>query len=189
MSKTLLQALLGTGTLASAAAATAAGNIQLSDEQTATGTAEMERLVGLAADNGQAEGRRIERERMGAVLTHSAAEANMGLAITMLSTTDNSAEQIVACLEASNKPQAAAPTPAPVAAVVAPAAAVAPAPQSVATDPIAASTPKIDVGNASANANEPDQVDHAASWNQSFTNHASEITRGGFAVAGTKPGA
>lgn len=190
MSKSLLAKLLGTGALASAATAVAAGGIQLSDEQTTAGNDEMARLVGLAAEDGIAQGRQAERERMGAVLTNDAAQGRMGLAITMLSTTDNTAEQIITCLNASETEASAAPA-APAAAAPVPAA---PAPaqvpaQPLAADPLAASTPRVDVGNASANANEPGEVDHVASWNQSFTNEASAITRGGFAVAGTRPAA
>lgn len=186
MSKTLLARLLGTGALASAATAVAAGGIELSADQTASGENEMARLVGLAADDGHAAGVTAERERWGAVLSNDLAASNMGLAITLLSTTANTPDQIAAAMAANKAPAAAAAPAAP--APTAPAA-LAPTEQPLADDPLARTTPLVDTGSASANANDDSKVDHLASWNQSFTNEASAITRGGFAVAGTRPAA
>jgi hypothetical protein len=107
MSKQSLLATLLAATGISSAAATparqvASGAPDLSAEDQTTGTEQLEQLVAEAHAQGviagEAQGRKAERERFGAVLTSPEAAGRMGLAITQLSTTDNTPEQIVACL-------------------------------------------------------------------------------------------
>lgn len=186
--KSLLAKLLGTssGLAAVSVASQAPG---LSAEQTEAGTAEMERLVAAAYDEGQAAGVTAERERFGAVLTDPAAADNMGLAITLLSTTANTPEQIGTALAAVAKP-AAAPAPA------------APAPNSTAAttaaqtvaddplktaDPIGATTPLVDLGNGGGTEANEGAPDTTKLWDASLTREANSITAGGFALAGFQP--
>lgn len=112
-----LKASVGIGAVALASAeAVAAGRTGLSDEEQARGTEALEQLVAAAhlegENTGKKTGQQAERERLGAVLTSEEAAGRMGLAITLLSTTDNTPEQIASALKASPK-EIAATTAAP----------------------------------------------------------------------------
>lgn len=152
--KALLAKLLGSVAATSSAAAVASGTPGLSAEEQTAGTVELERLVEAAQlegrNEGVAEGRRLERERFGAVLTSDEANepGRIGLAITLLSTTDNTPEQISTALKAS--PAAAelvAVTPAPGGGAPAGQRGAAdPLNRGAAADSIAAETPLVDTG-------------------------------------------
>lgn len=160
--KELLSKLLGSTAAPAAAVAVAGGAPGLSAEQQSAGTSELESLVENAFNEGKnaglAEGRKAERERLGAVLTSEEAVGRTGLAITLLSTTDNTPEQIASALKAS--PSAAemvssvqAPAPAGVAPIGQRAAADPLAPR----DPIAEQTPVVDLGAPQPPADGPDE--------------------------------
>lgn len=181
--KTLLASLLGTAASTSAAAAVASGAAGIEPQTSAEGTAELERLVAAAHEEGTREGmvagRAAERARFGAVLTGANVEGRLGLAITMLSTTDNTAEQIDACL--------ASVTPAPAQAATPPAPAPsAPAPgQAAVVDPIAANTGLVETGAAGANAalaggdGQPDVAAIDALWAPAIAQAGGGVTAGG----------
>lgn len=109
--KELLAKLLGSTAAPAAAVAVASGAAGLSAEQQTAGTTELEGIAEKAYEEGRkagaSEGRTAERERFGTVLTGEDAVGKIGLAITLLSTTDNTPEQIAGALKAS--PAAAAP--------------------------------------------------------------------------------
>lgn len=170
--KTLLANLLASVGLSTAATATAAsvasGKPGMSADDQTAGTESLEKLVEAAHAEGRnagiAEGRKAERERFGAVLTDEAAAGRMGLAITQLSTTDNTPEQIIGCLKAS---PSAAET---VSSAPAPAGQQAPAGQREAADPlagrdpIAAETAIVAPGTAAATGDAPDEKELATFW-------------------------
>jgi hypothetical protein len=164
--KNLLAKLMASVGVSAAATAVAAGVPGLTDEQTSAGTTELEGLVEAAHLEGVNEGRRMERERFGAVLTDEAADGRMGLAITQLSTTDNTAEQIVTCLNAS--PKAAAPVAAepakPAATDTKQHKADDPLKGKTGADAIAEATPLVDTGAPGQNAEDQDTVNVDAIW-------------------------
>lgn len=176
--KTLLANLLVTCGLSSAAAATAgavaSGKPGMSTEDQAAGTESLEKLVEAAHAEGKtagiAEGRKAERERFGAVLTGEECDGRMGLAITLLSTTDLTADAVNTSLKAAAKePAAAAPAAAP---------AAPPAGQSAAEDPIARTTPTVDTGRSTTE----EQANEAASaslWKGAIDSVTGGITEGG----------
>ncbi len=161
--KSLLARIMGTTAVSAAATAVAAGSTSLSTDEQARGTTELEGIAETAFAQGRAEGVTAERERFGAVLSNEASTDRMGLAITMLSTTDNTADQVIACLKA-DAPKAAAASAAPVA--------TQPAPQPIAGDPlrpaapaagadsIASETPLVDLGKSGGDValTEPEKV-------------------------------
>lgn len=103
--KTLLATLLASCGLSAAATATAgsvaSGKPDLSAEDQTAGTASLEALVGAAHAEGAKEGRKAERERFGTVLTDEGTAGKLGLAISLLSTTDLSAETVISNLKAA----------------------------------------------------------------------------------------
>ena len=151
--KSLLAGLLASCGLNAAATATASnvagGKPGMSAEDQTAGTESLEKLVEAAHEEGRkagvTEGRKAERERFGTVLTDDATTGRLGLAISLLSTTDLESDKIVSNLKAS---PAAAETVQPAAASGA-----APAGQRAARDPlaqggddIARDTPLVDTG-------------------------------------------
>ena len=112
--------------------------------------ADRDKLVATAHAQGAAD----EQTRWGAVLTSEEAEGRMGLAVTMLNTTTNTAETIEANLKAAAKEAPAAEA----ASVAGPTHASHQAP---AADPIAAATPLVETGGAAADA---DDIDAEKSW-------------------------
>lgn len=101
-----LMASLGISAVAAATAGSVASGASgiSADDQTA-GTQTLESLVEAAHEQGRmagvTEGRKAERERFGAVLTDDAAVGRMGLAISLLSTTDLGADVVISNLAAS----------------------------------------------------------------------------------------
>lgn len=167
--KTLLASLLascGLNAAASAQAGTvASGKPDLSADDLAAGTASLEKLVEAAHAEGKMEGskegRTAERARFGAVLLSEEAEGRLGLAITLLSTTDLAAEEIGTSLKSALKATVAA-TPAPGAA---------PTPQKGAGDPlrsagdeIADDTALVDPGRAPPAGDAGDEKAIASLW-------------------------
>lgn len=180
--KSLLAKLMGSAAPA-AAVAVASGKPGLSAEDQANGTAQLEGLAENAFAEGHAagaaEGRKAERERFGAVLTSEDAVGRTGLAITLLSTTDNTPEQIAGALKAM--PVAAAPVAPPVAAGSA-----APVAQPIAADPLAAAdaiasaTPRIDLGAPRPEEGENDEKAVVEIWKGAIAGVGNPgITEGG----------
>ena len=169
--KSLLAGLLASCGLNAAATATAAsvasGKPGLSAEDQTAGTQSLETLVEAAhaegRNAGMAEGCKAERERFGAVLTDDATTGRLGLAISLLSTTDLDADTIISNIKAS--PTAAetvqtAGAPAP-----------APARQQAARDPLAQGgddisrdTPLVDTGRSAPPQEGPDEKAVAELW-------------------------
>lgn len=164
--KALLASLMSSIGLSAAATAqagaVASGKPDLSAEDQTAGTASLEALVEAAHNEGMNAGRKAERERFGAVLTSDEAVGRTGLAITLLSTTDNTPEQIAGALKASPS----------VAETVSshPDAGAAPKPQQAATDPlrsdpIAEDTSLVDTGQAQEpKGDEQDEAVTASLW-------------------------
>jgi hypothetical protein len=159
--KDLLARLLGSTAAPAAAVAVAAGAPGLSAEQQTAGNDQLEGLVENAYAEGRtagaAEGRTAERERFGAVLTSEEAASRMGLAITLLSTTDNTPEQIIGALKADRPAAATAAAPAP-------AAGTPPPSQAAVKDPIAEQTGLVDTGATKPPVDGVDEKQVAALW-------------------------
>jgi hypothetical protein len=179
--KELLAKLLGTTAAPAAAVAVAAGAPGLSAEQQSAGTTELEGIAEKAYEEGRKagiiEGRTAERERMGSVLTSEDAVGRTGLAITLLSTTDNTPEQIASALKAS--PAAAAQ-----AAPAVPAAEARPG-QRQAGDPlagedtIARDTPLVDTGAPQPPVDGPDEKAVVDLWKGALSGARGGVTEGG----------
>lgn len=186
----LLATLMATCGLSAAAAAparsVASGQAEIPPEDLTTGNAQLEQLVTAAhaegVTAGMAQGRTAERERFGAVLTGEHAADNMSLAITLLSTTDNSPDQINGALKAAGPRVTAEPIAQPGAAGN--------QPQRQSTDPlrqppaggdsISAETPVVDTGAPGGNADggEVDDKQVQSLWKGALDS-ASGITTGG----------
>lgn len=152
--KTLLARIMGsTAAVAPATLAVAAGSANLSAEDQAAGTSALEGHVERAHALGMTEGRAAERERYGAVLTDADCNGHtLGLAITLLSTTENTVEQIKSACAAVPAPAATAPSAPAAAAPASPGQQQAADPLKQGGDPIEAATPLVDTGAPAGNA-------------------------------------
>lgn len=189
--KSLLAKLLGTGAATAALASPPQGQQGQQGQQGNDGTVaqpvDLEKLAQDAFDLGRADGMTAgataERERFGTVLTTDLGAKHTGLAITLLSTTDNSPDQIAAALAASDKSHAVA-APAPPVLLGAPVA------QVPAADPLAATTPLVKTGNAAAASEGAEAIEPAkvsSMWDTALGKESSILTASGFAVAGFRP--
>lgn len=158
--KAILAKLLGGSanvTPAPVTLAVAAGAANLSAEDQAAGTANLEGHVERAHALGMSDGRTAERERYGAVLTDADCNGHtLGLAITLLSTTENTVEQIKSACAAVPAPAAAAPAATPAATTTGAGQQQAADPLKTGGDPIEAATPLVDTGAPGGNADTGD---------------------------------
>lgn len=188
--KSLLAKLLGTSAVAAATSAVASGKPDLSAEDQAAGTVQLENLVEAAHAEGVKEGRKAERERFGAVLTDDGTTGKLGLAISLLSTTDLAADTVIANLKA-------APSAAETVGAAEPAKTPPSGQQTAATDPlktgaagdaISQDTPLIDPGASAAEDMDEKQI--AGLWQGAIANVDGGVTSGGvwdFGTFGAQP--
>jgi hypothetical protein len=184
---TLLAKLLAATGISSpavaAATAVASGAADISAEDLTTGTQSLEQLVAAAHAEGVNAGRKAERERFGAVLTAPEAAGRMGLAITQLSTTDNTPEQIIGCLKTvPTAAEAIAPPADPPAGQQAGQRAQADPLRQPAGDSISSETPLVDTGapgGAAGAGDPPDEKQIDTLWTGAMASVSGGITTGG----------
>lgn len=179
--KTLLAKLLGSTAAPAAAVAVAAGKPGLSAEDQAAGTTELEGIAEKAFEEGRKagvpEGAKAERERFGAVFTGEHAADNMALAVTLLSTTENTPDQINAALKA------AGPRIAAISTEIKPEATAKPEQRSaedpLKADEIAGKTPLVDTGAPQPPKDGMDEAACAKLWGSALeTVNGGGITKG-----------